>query len=575
MFNRFYIALILLALPVFGWAQGLLIPSGGYITLNNGNLGIGANFQNDGSFTHIGGKVVFNGAVQSLGGGSATAFRDILVNTGSTTTVATAGHTISRTLLSNGTLDANSNLTLLSDAAQTALIDGTGTGDVVGQLHMQRYIPVGFGYKYLSSPFQDATVSELSDELNLSANFPPLYSYTENVASNGWAYYNNPTSLLSPLQGYAANFGAGTTAVTVDMTGLVSNGAQSTGAIYNNNQQYTQGFHLVGNPYPSPIDWDAPNGWTRNNIDNAVYYFDAGSTDEYGGTYSSYINGVSSNGIASKIIPAMQGFFIHVADGIYPVAGELAMNNQVRINDLNPNFHRRNAPEIPLLRLNLSFDLQYSKADAMVIYFDPMAGEKFEPGLDALKLLNTDNAVPSIYAIAGNEKLSISALKAPADSIYAIPLGVHAASANYVHIRVANMSNIPDDQFIYLADAHAGQLHNLRGDKPYTTLLKEKEENSRFSIVFSKTELSETSIIMSQQLNAYGRLGKIYVYLNIATGTEGDLVVYNTAGQQLSRHFLKGMGYHELDAPHANGMYILSFYSSKGKFTNKLFLGDN
>ena len=59
------------------------------------------------------------------------------------------------------------NLTLLSTASQTALIDGAGSGSVDGNVSMQRYIASGFGYKYISSPFQAATVNELSDDLLL------------------------------------------------------------------------------------------------------------------------------------------------------------------------------------------------------------------------------------------------------------------------------------------------------------------------------------------------------------------------------------------------------------------------
>jgi hypothetical protein len=553
-------------------AQGLIIPSGSYVRLNGGNLGIGANFENNGSFTHSGGTVVFNGTTQSLGGSTATAFRDILINTGSTTTVATSGHTISRTILSNGTLDANGNLTLLSDATQTALVDGAGTGNVTGNLNIQRYIPVAFGYKYLSSPFQAATVNELSDELNLAANFPPLYTYTENVASNGWAYYNNPASLLNPLQGYAANFGTGNTAVTVDMTGVVNNGAQSTGTIYNNNQVYTQGFHLVGNPYPSPIDWDAATGWTRTNIDDAVYYFDAGTTDEYGGTYSSYINGISSDGVANGIIPAMQGFFIHVSDGSYPVSGELAMTNAVRVNNLMPNFHRKTMPEVPLLRLSLSFTTWAHKTDAAVIYFDEQAGGGYEQGRDALKILNTDKQVPSLYMLDGMEQLSISAMRSPDDSLYVVPLGVKADATDYVRIKAATIANMPEDLKIYLADAYTGTLHNLRQNVAYTALLKEKEDNTRFSVVFSKSELPSGSLIMSKQLNVHSRDGKLYVYLNIPTGGAGELAIHNTAGQQMAKYTLSGYGYHEVEAPFASGVYIVSFYSARGKFTNKLML---
>ena len=111
---------------------------------------------------------------------------------------------------------------------------------------------------------------------------------------------------------------------TVDVTGVVNNGNLSV-TLYNHNNTYTQGFNLVGNPYPSPIDWNASAGWTKTNIDNALYYFKASTTDQYGGTYSTYINGISSDGVVNNIIPSMQGFFIHVSDGTCPVTGTLAI----------------------------------------------------------------------------------------------------------------------------------------------------------------------------------------------------------------------------------------------------------
>ena len=151
---------------------------------------------------------------------------------------------------------------------------------------------------------------------------------------SGWVNYNTATNVLNPLTGYAVNFGSNSAALTVDITGVVNDGTISI-PVNNNNQIYTKGFNLVGNPYPSPIDWNAPSGWTKTNIDNALYYFKASTTDQYGGTYSTYINGISNDGIINKnIIPSMQGFFIHVKDGPpWPVNATLEMNNSVRITD--------------------------------------------------------------------------------------------------------------------------------------------------------------------------------------------------------------------------------------------------
>ena len=41
---------------------------------------------------------------------------------------------------------------------------------------MQRYLPVAFGYKYFSSPFQGATVSEFGDDMDLGILVPDCLS---------------------------------------------------------------------------------------------------------------------------------------------------------------------------------------------------------------------------------------------------------------------------------------------------------------------------------------------------------------------------------------------------------------
>ena len=123
---------------------------------------------------------------------------------------------------------------------------------------------------------------------------------------------NPTTNVLVPWHGYAVNFGSNAAPNTVDVTGVVNNGTLTV-TLYNHNNTYTKGFNLIGNPYPSPIDWDAAAGWTKTNIDNALYYFKASTTDQYGGTYSTYINGISATGGTTNIIPSMQGFFVHVS----------------------------------------------------------------------------------------------------------------------------------------------------------------------------------------------------------------------------------------------------------------------
>ena len=170
-------------------------------------------------------RLFFSGNTQEIDGTSSTSFNNITVSSGSTTTVNTSGHSVKGILLSNGTLNADGNITLLSTASKTAMIDGSGSGDVMGNIIMQRYLPSGFGYKYVSSPFQSAVVGEFSDDMDLTATFPTFYYYDETQNNTGWISYVNAAGALNPMRGYAVNFGSDLSPKTADVSGEVNNGS--------------------------------------------------------------------------------------------------------------------------------------------------------------------------------------------------------------------------------------------------------------------------------------------------------------------------------------------------------------
>ncbi|RYZ18198.1 MAG: hypothetical protein EOP49_49955, partial [Sphingobacteriales bacterium] len=280
-----------------------------------------------------------------------------------------------------GNLASAGNLTLLSTATGTAVVDGSTSGTITGTVTMQRYLPSRFGYRYISSPFSNATVAQLSEEVELGADFPTVYNYDEDQVASGWVNYTSTTGVLSPLKGYAVNFGDTALSNTISISGTLNNGPVASAVLYNHNHTYTKGFHLAGNPYPSPVDWNSVAGWTKTNIDNAIYYFNNGTADRYGGTYSSYINGVSSDGVANNLIPSMQGFFIHVSNGSYPVAGGLEINNNARLTTLNPVYHKTTADET-LLRLQAHPGTDTARKDRVAIYFQQESSIRYDKDAD-------------------------------------------------------------------------------------------------------------------------------------------------------------------------------------------------
>ena len=559
-------------------AQGLIIPSGAYIIAGNGNIVIKNNFTNNGSFTHNGGAVIFNGTTQTISGTGATAFYNLTINSGSTTSISSAAHKIKNVLLSNGTLNANGNLTLLSTATQTAAIDGSGTGQVLGTVIMQRYLSSAFGYKYFSSPFQSDTVGDFSNDMNLAASFPTFYKHDENLTTTGWVSYTAGSGALNVLTGYAANMGSSNTPATVDLKGVVNTGSKSR-TLFNNNRTYTQGFNLVGNPYPSPINWSASSGWTKTNIDNAVYYFNASALNQYTGVYSSYVNGVSSDGIAGSTIAAMQGFFVHVSNGTFPVTATLATTNSVRILNSSATFYKvADQEEHSLLRLKVGFNEHPEITDPVTIYFDNAATAGFNKEIEALKILNTDSLIPNIYALSADaQKVSIRALTSIKDTIAIVPLGFSIKKDGYVNFSLKDMHSIPAGLYIYFNDAAANINYDLRKDSVYTVLLQAGEYANRFYLRFSPKDINVPDIDPvddNKPFAIYSAGGKLFINGQLPSGQKANVSVVNMLGQVIYRSQVSGSVSGAIINNVASGVYIVHISSDKKNQTKKVFIGN-
>lgn len=474
-------------------------------------------------------------------------------------------------LVNNGVLNTNNNFTLLSTADQTALIDGSGMGQVNDDVIVQRYLPKGFGYKYLGSPVQNATVAQLGDDMDLTASFPTFYNYDESKASTGWNSYTTPTNDLLPLTGYCVNFGTNPAPAMADISGQVNNGNIGPLVLQNHNMQFTQGFNLVGNPYPSPIDWSAASGWSKTNIDNGIYYFNASDTNQYTGTYSSHINGISSDGIASNIIPSMQGFFVHVSDGTYPVSGSLQVNNQARVNNLSPVFHKNTEIESrPLVRLSATFEGQKSQEDFLAIYFDPSASSSFEMDLDALKIFNTDVDVPNLFAISEDDRrLSIGAYPFPYGRLE-IPLGVKTEKSGNVSLRLDFQEDMPAGYDVFLKDKTTGSVQNLNRDSVYTLSVGEGLMQDRLSLIFSNWDISQDFFGVNS-FDVYVNDG--YLYIKIALKeTIANMRLTNMAGQVMLQQSIYGEGAHRLSVAPSPGIYLVTVFTDQGILSKKIYL---
>lgn len=564
-----------------GMARDIFIGPNATVTVTGGTLQIAGSIANSGIFTATEGTIEMKGsAPQTIGANvfSTNTLKNLIINNEEGVTLAGPLNITGVVSPLIGNLSSGGHLTLLSTPSQTALIDGVGSGNVVGNVNIQRYLSSSFGYKYFSSPFQSAAVGAFATLINLTETFPTFYKYDENNSilnsgvtsyKSGWVKYTTFTDPLIPMAGYAANMGSINTPQTFTMSGVVNNGPQSL-TLYNHNREYTKGFNLVGNPYPSPINWNAL-GWTKDKIDNAIYFFNAGNTDRYTGVYSSYVNGISS-GNANNIIAAMQGFFVHVSDGTYPVQATLGMTNAVRINTLTPVFKSAVIDNRPTLRLTAGFEIKDAIEDAAVVYFDPTARVQFEKEKDALKLDNTDELVPNIYTITpDSRKLSINGLSEPSDSVSFIPLGITTFRDGLINFRAVNADDLPFTQ-VYLADAVTGQSHNLRQSPDVRFTLQRGVCDNRFKLVFSKAPFRGSYPGLGKLFMVVRSGNRILVKVDLPDTSKGYLLVTNLLGQTIMRREVTAKQTVEINQSITTGVYVITLVSGKRTESEKILM---
>jgi len=559
-----------------GIVKDLTIDAGSSLTISGNTIRISGTITNNGTLTATSGTVELNGtSAQTIGANtfSGNTIRNLIINNAAGVNLGGSLYVTGILTPNNGVLNTGDSLTLISDASGTALISGSGTGTVTGDVTMQRYLPFGFGYKYFSSPFTAATVAEFTDE-----PITAIFRYDENrlVGGNpvsGWVDYSTPANPLNPLTGYAVNFGSNPASATVEMTGEVNNGPISI-QVYNNNQFYTQGLNLIGNPYPSPVNWDLIK-LLNTNVDDAIYYFKASTTDEWSGSYSSYIGGFSSDGLATNVIPSMQGFFVHVTNGAFPVTGTINMNNSVRMTDQTHGF-LKSGKQYPssLIRLTAAYSADTALYDPLVVYLNEKATIDFDSQGDALKLFNTAFDVPNFYS-RGNDatRLSINGLPFPEKDSTIIPLGIRTELDGYVSFRIRHREGAFSSGKIFFIDLLSGTTTELLANNEYKTYLAADHYQGRFFLKFSGLMTSvPDEPVNSNLFNAWFTGGVLKAEIDGIIGNSGTVMITSLTGQALYLWKVFANGYHEFLPQLTSGIYIVTYTSGYIRISKRLFI---
>ncbi|WP_191906990.1 T9SS type A sorting domain-containing protein [Adhaeribacter soli] len=559
-------------------AKDLTIASGASLTVNGGTLEVKEDFTNNGSFTATGGSAIFSGSVvQVIGGANPSAFHDLTISAAGASLAGPVS--VQRVLTLNGNLNTNGNtFTLLSNASGTAMVVNAG-GVVNGTAKVQRYINPALnaaaGYRHFASPVTATTVSDfatagftpvVNPAYNTAAKpgtvrpFPTVFQYNQSRLTNdsaatmdfgfGWESPAALSSALTPGKGYSVNIPA---SQTVDFTGTLSNGTVTVTGL-GRGATTESGWHLLGNPYPAPIDWD--NITIPSGMMDAVYAFRSSSA--YNGSYAAYVNGVGS--LTGGVIPAMQAFFVRTTAAV----SSFSFSNAARLTTYqNPSFYRSTETR-PLLQLSASKGQQQDEA---YLYLEQGATTGMDNSFDAYSL---PMGAVRVYTLAGASQLSINGLGYSA-APQQIPLVVEGAAGTY-QLKVEQLLN----QFqVQLEDKQLNTMQTLTPTSVVSFSHAGGSTATRFVLHVGARVSGVADATKGMEVKLYPNpsQGKFQLQLSGLKASSAEMTITDIAGKVVMQKQVKasnGTISEAVELKAAKGIYLLQIKADQQVITRKV-----
>jgi len=495
--------------------------------------------------------IVKNGAKLTING-TAITINNLTVETGGIVEVLPG-----KSLTINGTSNTNSGtIKLLSDASGTATL----IGNIEGNAEVQQYLTGnGRNWWYLASPLSVASSSVFSGD--------KIGKYVEdylndNDGNTNAPYYTSPFSTpetLVPGRGYIIKR-ASTDAATYTFTGgTLNNGDVTITPTRTGNEAAKRGFNLVGNPYPSYIDWNAVYASLplNHNMRNAIW-FRTYDIEKSAMVFHTYGDGDAVPEITSPLIAPMQAFWVKVAaDGSN---GALTFKNAHRSHyatSANP-LKVKAAENRPRLRMVIS---NGTNTDETLIVGKSYASNTLD-SYDIEKMSADNIAIPEIYSVVGSEELVINSLNTLTGGT-SISLGFRTGQSGTFNLQATQLENI--DAKVILVDKLTSTETELKAGTAYTFTSDATTTTDRFSLVLRTPGVVTGVDNAASNLKVSTTQGSIV----ICGTTPGSTVrVFNTVGQQLTSATATGSRT-ELHRDFTPGIYLVKVNNRTMKISVK------
>lgn len=576
----------------------------GTITLNtlsnagilqgNGTYTITGDFTNTGTVAigNTSGTVHMNGtAPQIMTMSGPTSFYDLTIDNAIGVTLSSTETIITNNLTINSgkifKIEAAKNLTVTGSIANSGgnagLVLESNIAGTASLIHSTSNVPATVK-RYISGNAEDwhFLAAPVADQVIASSSWVPagtygngtgydLYVYDE--ATPCWVYQLNtaPTSTDEnpnwPTVHPTANFVSGRGYLysvqaanpTNQFAGNLNNAAVSYAVTKNSTEDpLLVGFNLIGNPYPSAIDWKASSGWTRSNLLDSGGGYDMWiwnpATSNYG-VYNS-LAATGTNGISNFIAP-MQGFFVRADSN-----ASVQMTNDIRVHTNASNWFKPSANKNGENPENIKIKIASQStlgSDEVLLQFGAASNQA-----GAAKLYSTIKTAPSAYLTLGEQELSVRYLTNTTNNPI-IPLAFKPGSDGDYTMRID--FDAANYDFLVLEDTKTKIKHDLKDNPTYDFKASVTDAFDRFLLHFEAVPITNNTLPILMYYN-----GNEMVLDALLVPDETVVEIFDILGRKIREEKIRGKTIHYVPFHPKNQVFIVKAESAGLSCVTKIFM---
>jgi hypothetical protein len=444
----------------------------------------------------------------------------------------------------SSTLDlGTANIVLDSDSLSTAsLIDlGAVTYSGGGQIQVNRFITPS-KWHFIASPVISAETGMFLDD----------YLQQFNESANQWQDILSTTAPLETMKGYSL------WSTELSSTRELFTGTSHTGVLQESFSKGANGYNLLGNPYPSSIDWNLVN--IPAGLNGQFYLWDP--TIGSNGDYVYYIQGGGPANTTSQFIPSCQGFFVEANS-----PGVLILDNSARVHSTQ-NFYKYTESS-PFIILKVTGN---GVTTQTAIRFDAAATGDVDRLLDVRKILSRNEDIPNLYSYAKENKMAINTLSS-VEGNEIINLGFQAGTNGNYTISLSVPSALSEYPDIILEDVLLNAKHDLKKQPEYSFSHSPGSERQFRLHLKGATGIENLRNDDHPEFTCTLANDQLSVHVTDAAAFKAkqdyQLAVYSISGQLAMQQSLSGekniFPFHS-----SKGVYLLRISSPTGIFSTKL-----